>query len=140
MKIFRKFFWKLFSRIIFVFLLFFYIGHGTILLLFGLAMIMLEDKFGKKDLGEIGNIFFGGRYIITGMGTYFFLIIFFKSTYFFPCKWCYSHMYCEILISFAQVSFELLCFKKYKQNILLFAFCGKNTWPKLNFFFRFSSY
>ena len=31
---------------------------------------MLEDKFGKKDLGEIGNIFFGGRYIITGMGAF----------------------------------------------------------------------
>merc|ERR1719219_1575044 len=45
-------------------------GHGTILLLFGLAMVMLEDKFGKKDLGEIGNIFFGGRYIITGMGAF----------------------------------------------------------------------
>merc|ERR1712203_818342 len=45
-------------------------GHGTILLMFGLALVMMENKIGKKDLGEIGNIFFGGRYIITMMGFF----------------------------------------------------------------------
>lgn len=44
-------------------------GHGLILLLFALYMVIREDKL-RKIKGEIFNIFFGGRYIILLMGLF----------------------------------------------------------------------
>lgn len=46
-------------------------GHGLIVLLAGIAMILLEKRL-EKSAGEseIFNIFFGGRYIITMMGFF----------------------------------------------------------------------
>merc|ERR1719323_1416255 len=43
-------------------------GHGLIMLIFGLILVINEKKWADKE-GEIFNIFFGGRYIITAMGV-----------------------------------------------------------------------
>lgn len=45
------------------------LGHGLLLFLFALALILNERRF-KHIKGEIFNIFFGGRYIILLMGLF----------------------------------------------------------------------
>ncbi|CAG5124245.1 unnamed protein product, partial [Candidula unifasciata] len=46
-------------------------GHGLIMFLFGLFMVLKEKSLGSKKMGnEIANTFFGGRYIIMMMGLF----------------------------------------------------------------------
>lgn len=46
-------------------------GHGVILFLFGLYMVICEKKLAAKKIdSEIWNIFFAGRYIILLMGCF----------------------------------------------------------------------
>ena len=46
-------------------------GHGLIILLVGLFLVIKEDQLAKSaGSNEIFNIFFGGRYIITLMGLF----------------------------------------------------------------------
>ncbi|KAH8100229.1 H+-ATPase subunit [Cristinia sonorae] len=46
------------------------IGHGAIILVAALWMIMRERQWAKQDLGEIWSMFFFGRYIILMMGAF----------------------------------------------------------------------
>lgn len=47
------------------------IGHGIIMMLFGLFMVVREKSLGAKKINsEIWNIFFSGRYIILLMGIF----------------------------------------------------------------------
>ncbi|XP_048478920.1 V-type proton ATPase 116 kDa subunit a 1 isoform X1 [Plutella xylostella] len=47
------------------------VGHGLLMTIFGLVLVIFEKKFLKvKTDNEIWNIFFGGRYIILLMGLF----------------------------------------------------------------------
>ena len=45
-------------------------GHGLLMLLFGLWMVLYEKSLSKKNWGEIWTTFFGGRYIVVMMGLF----------------------------------------------------------------------
>ena len=74
-------------------------GHGTIMLVAALAMILMEKSLeSKKDMSEIFSIFFGGRYIVFLMSVssiYTGLIyndIFSKSANIFGSHWSSDHL------------------------------------------------
>lgn len=46
------------------------VGHGLLLTLFALGLVLNEDKLSKMDLGEIGGYPFGGRYCLLLMGVF----------------------------------------------------------------------
>ncbi|THG98053.1 hypothetical protein EW026_g4069 [Hermanssonia centrifuga] len=69
------------------------IGHGFIIFLAALWMILREKQWAKADLGEIIGTFFYGRYIILLMGTFsiytglIYNDIFSKSLHLFHSGW-----------------------------------------------------
>lgn len=46
------------------------IGHGILMLMFALLLVLREKKMAKQDLGDILGMMFGGRYIILLMSVF----------------------------------------------------------------------
>ncbi|KAL4446730.1 hypothetical protein ABPG77_007974 [Micractinium sp. CCAP 211/92] len=46
------------------------IGHGIIMLMFALLLVIRERKLAKQDLGDILGMMFGGRYVILLMAIF----------------------------------------------------------------------
>jgi V-type H+-transporting ATPase subunit a len=46
------------------------VGHGTLMFLGGLGIVLAERKLAHINLGDIGDTFFGGRYVIMLMGMF----------------------------------------------------------------------
>lgn len=72
-------------------------GHGVILTLAGVYLLWNEKSFAKKQPGgEIGRIFFAGRYVILLMGLFsiqsglLYNDIFSRTTHFFESSWHFS--------------------------------------------------
>ncbi|OCH90662.1 H+-ATPase subunit [Obba rivulosa] len=69
------------------------VGHGFITFMAALAMVLLERRLAKAELGEIFGTFFFGRYIILMMGAFsmytglMYNDIFSKSLHLFPSGW-----------------------------------------------------
>jgi len=69
------------------------IGHGFIIFVSALLMILMEKRLAKADLGEIIGTFFYGRYIILLMGAFsvytglIYNDIFSKTTHLFHSGW-----------------------------------------------------
>eukprot|EP00940_MAST-03C_sp_MAST-3C-sp2_P000630 g630.t1 len=64
---------SLFSCVTFPFLfgvMFGDVGHGTLLLIFALTLVLLEKRLEKMDLGEVGGMLYGGRYMLLLMGFF----------------------------------------------------------------------
>ncbi|EKM56054.1 uncharacterized protein PHACADRAFT_257099 [Phanerochaete carnosa HHB-10118-sp] len=72
------------------------IGHGTIIFLAAVWMILREKQWAKADLGEIIGTFFYGRYIILLMGAFsiytgfIYNDIFSKTLHLFHSGWDFS--------------------------------------------------
>ena len=45
-------------------------GHGALVALFGLALILMEKKLGQQKLGELMQMLYGGRYMLFLMGCF----------------------------------------------------------------------
>eukprot|EP00939_MAST-03C_sp_MAST-3C-sp1_P004756 g4756.t1 len=79
----------LFSCITFPFLfgvMFGDVGHGTLLLIFAATLVLFEKRLEKFDMGEVGGMLFGGRYMLLLMG--------FFAVY---CGFVYNECFCLAL-------------------------------------------
>lgn len=96
------------------------LGHGVLLLLFALYMVIWEKKLSaKKSDSEIWNIFFAGRYIILLMGCFsiytgfIYNDVFSKSVNIFGSEW-YVNMTKEHAMSHEH--FDLNPDKSFQEN------------------------